>query len=213
MNELNEITISAIEPDFNVSSLIPGINTLNLSTEGQIPYFLGEVDVLQGATLLPGIKTLGEDANGLNIRGGSTDQNLILLDEATVYNPNHLYGLISVFNPEAVNNVEIMKGFIPPSYGGRASSVISVHQKEGDDQNYHFTGGIGLVSARFAEGPSRKSKAHLSFRAGNPFSIYPLDNNTSTSFQDLNAKINLKYNKEYTSTFRGISAMTGIPTL
>lgn len=204
VNELNEITISAIEPDFNVSSLIPGINTLNLSTEGQIPYFLGEVDVLQGATLLPGIKTLGEDANGLNIRGGSTDQNLILLDEATVYNPNHLYGLISVFNPEAVNNVEIMKGFIPPSYGGRASSVISVHQKEGDDQNYHFTGGIGLVSARFiAEGPIKKKQSSFILSGRQSIFDLSLDNNTSTSFQDLNAKINLKYNKKNTFYFSG----------
>lgn len=204
INELTEVTVSALPPDFNISSLVPGFNTLRLSTEGQIPYFLGEVDVLQGATLLPGIRTLGEDANGLNIRGGSTDENLILLDEATVYNPNHLYGLISVFNPEAVNSIEIMKGFIPPSYGGRASSVITVHQKDGDDQNYHFTGGAGIVSGKFiAEGPIKKSVSSFILSGRQSIFDLSLDENTNTSFQDLNAKINWKINNKNTLFLSG----------
>lgn len=198
--QLSEIVVSAVEPDENITSLIPSRNTINLNTKGQIPYFLGEVDVLQGATLLPGISTLGEDANGLNIRGGAVDQNLILLDEATVYNPNHVFGLISIFNPEAVNSIEIMKGFIPPSYGGRTSSVITVHQKEGNDQDYRFTGGIGLLSARFiAEGPLIRSKS--SFIASARQSLINLslsDNNARASFQDLNLKVNLKANRENT---------------
>lgn len=199
INELTEVTVSALPPDFNITSLVPGFNTLRLSTEGQIPYFLGEVDVLQGATLLPGIRTLGEDANGLNIRGGGTDENLILLDEAIVYNPNHLYGLISVFNPEAVNNIEIMKGFIPPSYGGRASSVITVHQKDGDDQNYHFTGGVGIVSGKFiAEGPIKKNVSSFILSGRQSIFDLSLDENTNTSFQDLNAKMNWKLNSKNT---------------
>ncbi|WP_170148010.1 TonB-dependent receptor [Marinoscillum furvescens] len=197
--QLTEVIVSAKEPDFNVESIIPGINTMDLSTKGQIPYFLGEVDILQGAALLPGINTLGEDANGLNIRGGGVDQNLILLDEATVYNPNHLFGLISVFNPEAVNNVEIMKGFVPPSYGGRASSVITVHQKEGDDQNYHITGGIGLVSARFiAEGPIKKEESSFILSGRQSLFNISLDDGNRSSFQDVNAKINWKFNKRNT---------------
>lgn len=204
VSELSEVVVSAFEPDFNISSLTPGFNTINFNTEGQIPYFLGEVDVLQGATLLPGIKTLGEDANGLNIRGGSSDQNLILLDEATVYNPNHLNGLISIFNPEAVNNVEIMKGFVPPSYGGRASSVISVHQKDGDYQNFHFTGGVGFVSAKFiAEGPIKKRKSSYILSGRQSLFDISFDDNTSTSFQDLNAKVNWKYDRRNTFYFAG----------
>lgn len=194
--ELQAVTISALEPDFNINSLIPSVNTLDLNTKGQIPYFLGEVDVFQGAALLPGISTLGEDANGLNVRGGNVDQNLILLDEATVYNSNHLFGLISIFNPETVNHVEIMKGFIPPSYGGRASSVITVHQKEGNDQSFRFTGGIGLVSARFiAEGPLKREES--SFILSGRQSLLNLsldDNNTRSNFQDLNWKVNWKAN-------------------
>ena len=202
---LNAVTVSAIDKNYNITSLIPGINTFNLNTQGQIPYFLGEVDVLQGATTLPGIRTLGEDANGLNIRGGSVDQNLVLLDEATVYNPNHLYGLISIFNPESVNNIEIIKGFIPPKFGGRASAVINVHQKEGNDQKYEFTGGIGLVSARFiAEGPLKKETS--SFIISGRQSLLNLsfdDNNTQTSFQDINAKVNWKANDKNTFYFSG----------
>ncbi len=204
ISELNAVTISSIEPDFNISSLIPGINTLDFNTEGVIPYFLGEVDVLQGATYLPGINTLGEDANGIHVRGGNSDQNLILLDEATIYNPTHLNGLISIFNPQAINNVEIMKGFIPAWHGGRASSVISVIQKEGDDKQFHLTGSIGLVSAKFiAEGPIKKDESSFIFSARQSlFDISP-NNSTSSRFQDFNGKINWKPNKKNNFYFSG----------
>ncbi len=204
LNTLEEVVVSSLEPDFNVTSLIPGINTLDLNTRGEIPYFMGEVDVLQGATLLPGITTLGEDANGLYVRGGSNDQNLILLDEAPVYNPNHLFGLISVFNPEAINNVDIMKGFIPPWFGGRASSIISIQQNEGDDQNFRFTGGIGLVSAKFiAEGPLKREESSFILSGRQSILNIALDENTSSRFQDLNAKVNWKPNKKNTFYFSG----------
>jgi len=135
--QLDEVTIAYNNPYFNINSLIPGETYLDYQQQqGQVPYFLGEVDVLQKSLLLPGIRTLGEDASGINVRGGDIDQNLLLLDEAVIYNPNHFYGLISVFNPEAINRVKIMKGFIPPSYGGRASSVITVYQKEGNKYKY-----------------------------------------------------------------------------
>ncbi len=201
---LNEVVVSAYEPDLNVESTIPGINTINLNTRGQIPYFLGEVDVLQGATLLPGINTLGEDANGLSVRGGSVDQNMILLDEATIYNPNHLYGMISIFNPEAINKIEIMKGFIPASFGGRASSVMTIHQKEGDDDSYHFTGGLGIVSARFiAEGPIKKGKSSFIFSARQSLFDLTLDENSTNNFQDFNAKTNWKINNKNKIYFSG----------
>lgn len=204
IEELTEVVVSAYEPDLNIKSNIPGINTLDLNTKGQIPYFLGEVDVLQGATLLPGINTLGEDANGMSVRGGNVDQNLILLDEATVYNPNHLYGMISIFNPEAVNRIEVMKGFIPPSYGGRASSVMTIHQKEGNYDSYHVTGGIGIVSARLiAEGPIKREKSSFIISARQSLFDITLDENTTNYFQDFNGKTNWKINPKNTLYLSG----------
>ncbi len=204
IDQLEEVVVSAVAADNNITSVIPGYNTINLKSEGQIPYFLGEVDVLQGAMLLPGIRTLGEDANGLNIRGGETDQNLILLDEATIYNPNHLYGLISIFNPEAVNHIEVMKGFIPPSYGGRASSVITVHQKEGDYHNYQFNGGLGILSGKvLVQGPLVREKSSFILSGRRSLFNLPIDDDTNIRFHDLNTKINWKANDKNTYYLSG----------
>ncbi|MEM9324948.1 MAG: TonB-dependent receptor, partial [Bacteroidota bacterium] len=160
LHELGSITINSRSQSYNIQSMVPSINTLDFNTDNHIPYFMGEVDVFQGALLLPGIRNLGEQASGINVRGGGIDENLILLDEAPIYNPNHYFGLISVFNPEAVNDIQFYKGFFPPSYGGRASSVVVVHQKEGNDQEHKVEGGIGLLSARImAEGPISKGKS------------------------------------------------------
>lgn len=211
VSELKEITVSSQSPEYNIRSLIPGVNTINLSTEGQIPYFLGEVDVLQGALLLPGIRTIGEDASGINVRGGEVDQNLLLLDESVIYNPNHFYGLISVFNPEAVNSIEIMKGFMPPSYGGRVSSVITVNQKEGNDEEFKVTGGVGLVSARLiAEGPIKRKTSSFIISARQSIADLSVLGNTSSglrrntaNFQDFNAKVNWKINTNNTLHLSG----------
>ncbi|XOV94162.1 MAG: carboxypeptidase-like regulatory domain-containing protein [Bacteroidota bacterium] len=211
LSELEEVTVSSREPQYNIKSIIPGVNTIDLQTEGQIPYFLGEVDVLQGALLMPGIRTIGEDASGINVRGGDVDQNLLLLDESIIYNPNHFYGLISVFNPEAVNSIEIMKGFMPPSYGGRASSVITVNQKEGNDEEFSVTGGIGLVSARLiAEGPIKREKSSFIISGRQSIANLSVLGNTSSglsrnnaNFQDFNAKINLKINSSNTVHLAG----------
>ena len=127
--KLDEVEVSAIPSNHNITNSIPSVNRIFISqTDGQIPYFLGEVDIIQNALLQPGIKSIGEDASGIHVRGGAVDQNLTLLDEAPIYNPNHFFGLISVFNPEAVNDVRILKGFIPPSFGGRAASVFELLQ-------------------------------------------------------------------------------------
>ncbi len=140
--ELDEVTVFSKPPAYNIDNLIPGISPISMGDQWPIPYFLGEEDVFQNSLLLPGIRSIGEDATGLNIRGGDVDQNLILLDEAPIYNPNHFYGLISVFNPEVVNNVEIMKGYIPAKYGGRASSVINIIQRSvrGITRNFMYRG-------------------------------------------------------------------------
>ncbi len=210
-SELAEITVSSREPEYNIKSIIPGVNTLNLQTEGQIPYFLGEVDVIQGALLMPGIRTIGEDASGINVRGGEVDQNLLLLDESIIYNPNHFYGLISVFNPEAVNNIEIMKGFMPPSYGGRVSSVITINQKEGNDEDFSVTGGVGLVSARLiAEGPIKRKVSSFIVSARQSIADLSVLGNTSSglsrntaNFQDFNTKLNWKVNPTNTIHLAG----------
>jgi hypothetical protein len=213
-SQLEELTISSYVANQNIENLVPGANPISFGPNWPIPYFLGEQDIFQNSLLLPGIRSIGEDATGLNIRGGDIDQNLILLDEATIYNPNHFYGLISVFSPEVINSVEIMKGYIPPQYGGRASSVINVIQREGNKREYGLSGGIGLVSGRLtAEGPIKRDESSflLSVRRSLVnFSVEDFVNrsldNSRTNFQDINAKFNWdlnKTNKLYLSAYYG----------
>ncbi|MEM6831863.1 MAG: TonB-dependent receptor, partial [Bacteroidota bacterium] len=214
VTKLEEVQINSISSNVNISSSVPSVTRIKINDKGdQIPYLLGAVDLIQNAFLHPGISTTGEDANGFHVRGGRVDQNLILLDEATIYNPNH-YIQVSIFNPEAVNDVKILKGFIPPSYGGRASSVVEVRQKEGNTKKMSYSGGIGPFSARaLVEGPFRKGKS--SFLASVRQSLLNLDVNdfASTSvrrdrfsFTDVNLKINSKpnkYNSYYLSGYFG----------
>jgi hypothetical protein len=209
--QLDEIEISSVANDANISSNTPSINRLNISKEQpQIPYLMGEVDILQNAILQPGIRTIGEDASGVHIRGGRVDQNLILLDEAPIYNPNHV-AQISVFNPEAVNNVKIFKGFIPPAYGGRASSVIEVRQREGNKNKNSYSGGIGFLSARIlAEGPIKQGTSSFLASARqsllNP-SIESFGNSSvrreRIRFTDLNLKLNSNPNERNTYYLSG----------
>lgn len=209
---LDEVEVYSQTADINVTANIPSVSRLNIENEtGRIPYFLGEVDIIQNALLQPGVKTIGEDASGVHVRGGGADQNLILLDEATIYNPNHFYGLISVFNPEAVNDVRIMKGFIPPSYGGRAASVIEVRQKEGNANEFGYSGGIGVLSARLlAEGPIKRGKSSFLISGRQSLLNLSIDDFASNSvrrnkirFQDLNVKINSRPNEKNTYYLSG----------
>ncbi|NQZ76437.1 MAG: TonB-dependent receptor [Ekhidna sp.] len=212
VTELDEVVVSSLANNRNLTENIPSIDRISISeADGQIPYFLGEVDIIQNALLKPGIRAIGEDASGIHVRGGNVDQNLTLLDEATIYNPNHFYGLISVFNPEAVNNVRIMKGFMPPSYGGRTSSVIEVRQKEGNANKTHFSGGIGVLSARaLLEGPIHKGKSSYLISGRQSLLNLSIDDFASTSvrrnrirFQDLNIKLNFKYSQASTYYLSG----------
>ncbi len=203
--QLGSVTISSRPAYYNVQSMVPGINTLDFNTDNHIPYFMGEVDVFQGSLLLPGIRNLGEQASGINVRGGGIDENLILFDEAPIYNPSHYFGLISIFNPESVNDIQFYKGFFPPAYGGRASSVVEVHQKDGNDQEHHVEGGLGLLSARLmAEGPISKGKSSflVSFRQSllDPNQLVPAQNEIDTRalFTDVNLKMNWKINERNT---------------
>lgn len=158
--ELEAVVVSARAEDANVSEIEMSTAELDIKAIEKIPAFLGEVDVIKSLQLLPGVTTVGEGASGFNVRGGSVGQNLILLDEAPVYNSAHMFGFFSVFNPDAVKDVKLYKGGIPAEYGGRISSILDVRMKEGNIKEYEFNGGVGTIFSRFAmEGPLVKEKS------------------------------------------------------
>jgi hypothetical protein len=126
----------------------------------KLPAFMGEVDIIKTLQLMPGVSSVSEGGQGFYVRGGGPDQNLVLLDNAQVYNASHLFGFFSVFNADAVKNVNLIKGSIPANYGGRLSSVLEVNMNEGNNKQFRVTGGIGLISSRLTvEGPIVKDKA------------------------------------------------------
>lgn len=152
--QLDEVVITGERPDKNVKSMEMSVAKLDISTIKKIPALLGEVDVIRSILLLPGISTVGEGASGFNARGGGVDQNLALIDEAPVYNTSHLFGLFSVYNPDAVKDVKLIKGGIPAQYGGRLSSILDVKLKEGNSKKFGLSGGVGLIFSRLTvEGP------------------------------------------------------------
>ena len=174
------------------------VNRLSSSSIKQTPVILGESDVLKTIQLLPGVTSAGEGASGFNVRGGGADQNLILLDEATVFNSSHLFGFFSVFNTDAIKDVQLFKGGIPATYGGRTASVLRIDQKEGAKDRLRFNGGIGLVSSRgLLEGPLGKGSFLLAGR-GTYAHIFlnALDQPNSAYFYDLNTKITLPINEK-----------------
>ncbi|GAA4412442.1 TonB-dependent receptor [Nibrella viscosa] len=148
--DLQEVVISTTREDDNVKNIEMSVNKIDMKTIQRIPALLGEVDVIRSIQLLPGVSTVGEGATGFNVRGGSIDQNLVLLDEAPVYNSSHLFGFFSVFNPDAVKDVKLIKGGIPAQYGGRISSILDVRMKEGNAKKPELSGGIGAIFSRLA---------------------------------------------------------------
>jgi len=133
---------------------------LDIKTISKLPSFLGEADVIKSIQTLPGVSTVGEGASGFNVRGGSVGQSLVLLDEAPVYNSSHLLGFFSVFNPDAVKDVKLIKGGIPSRYGGRIASILDIRMKEGNSKKFATQGGIGTIFSRLAiEAPIIKDKA------------------------------------------------------
>ena len=154
-----EVVITGERADRNVSAAEVGRVDLKMDDIKTLPVIFGEVDVLKTIKLLPGVQSAGEGNAGFYVRGGGPDQNLVLLDEAVVYNASHLFGFFSVFNGDAINNVSLLKGGIPANYGGRVSSVLNIQMKEGNDQSFHAQGGIGLISSRLTvEGPLKRNK-------------------------------------------------------
>ena len=197
---VNQVVIVNSEGRKNSASRAVGKNDINSSFIKSLPSLLGEADVFKSLQMLPGVQAGNEGSSGLNVRGGSADQNLILIDGVPVYNASHAFGLFSVFNADAVNSVEIIKSGFPASYGGRLSSVIDVHMKEGDKYNWHGEGGIGLVFSKLTvEGPVKKGKSSFLLSARRTYFdllLKPLLNSADTEtefvpyFSDVNAKIN-----------------------
>ena len=222
-NELAEVEVTAKRLDENLNRAEMSTTQLTAKQIKTIPQFLGEFDVIRSITLLPGVTTVGEGASGFNVRGGKTDQNLILLDQAPVYNSSHIFGFFSVFNGDAVRDLKLYKGGIPAPYGGRLSSVLDVHQKEGNTKEFAGTIGLGLLSSRLMlEGPLVKDKASFMIAGRRSYQdvllkASPNDdlNSIIANFYDLNAKVNYKFNDKsrlFLSAYYGKDAF-GVPGL
>ncbi|WP_136483043.1 TonB-dependent receptor [Cognatitamlana onchidii] len=199
VESLDAVVITEDVERLNIKKPQMSVNKLSASTIKEIPVVLGEADIIKAITLLPGVTTAGEGASGFNVRGGAADQNLILLDEATIYNSSHLFGFFSVFNPDAIKDLKLYKGGIPARYGGRVSSVLDIYQKEGNNRKFRMNGGIGLVSSRLLlEGPIKKEKGSflLGGRSSYAHLFLPIfDISSIAYFYDLNTKLSYKLNE------------------
>ncbi|MEP2281519.1 TonB-dependent receptor [Maribacter sp.] len=196
--QLEEVVVTENVEKMDIRKPQMSVNTLSVGTIKKIPVILGEADVIKSILLLPGVTNAGEGASGFNVRGGAADQNLILLDEAIIFNSSHLFGFFSVFNPDAIKDVKLYKGGIPARYGGRVSSVLDIFQKEGNSKEFKMNGGIGAVASRLLiEGPIKKDKAAflIGGRASYAHLFLPLfDVDNTAYFYDLNTKLNYRLN-------------------
>lgn len=198
--ELEEVVIRGEARNANVTSAQSGVTKLDIAAIKDVPVLFGERDVIKVLQLLPGVKSAGEGGSGFFVRGGGADQNLILLDEAPVYNPSHLLGFFSTFTSEAIKNVTLYKGNPPAQYGGRLSSVLDVTMKDGDNQRFGVEGGVGLISSRLAiEGPIVKDKGSFLLTGRRTYADIFLGLSGDTSlkgaqlyFYDFNAKANYR---------------------
>jgi len=196
--ELKEVIVTSDKASDNVKKIEMSVTKLDMKQIQRVPVLLGEIDVIKVIQLLPGVTTVGEGATGFNVRGGSIDQNLILLDEAPVFNSSHLFGFFSIFNPDAVKDVKLIKGGIPSQYGGRLSSILDVRMKDGNNKKFEVNGGIGLLFSRLSiEGPIVKNKVSFILAARRSYFdlFFPLSKNENiknagASFYDYTGKIN-----------------------
>jgi hypothetical protein len=202
VTSLKEVQISA-EKVANVRSVEMGVTKLDIKSIKQIPTAFGEADVLRVVLTLPGVQSVGEATTGFNVRGGSADQNLILLNDATIYNPSHFFGFFSAFNPDIVKNIELYKSSIPEKYGGRLSSVLDVTDREGNKKKFTGSAGIGLLTSRLnVEGPVIKDKTSFIFGARTTYSDWLLSllpdayKHSSASFYDVNLDISHQINEK-----------------
>ncbi|WP_242920704.1 TonB-dependent receptor [Pontibacter liquoris] len=207
---LKEVLVEA-EKDRNVSGMQMGMERLDIRTIKQVPTAFGETDILRVVLTLPGVKSVGEGSTGLNVRGGSTDQNLILFNDATIYNPSHLFGFFSAFNPDVLKTVELYKSGVPARYGGRLSSVMEVIGRDGNKKTFAGSGGIGLLTSRLTlEGPIQKDKTSFIIGGRTTYSDWLLGElpnksfrESKASFYDLNAHISHELNEKNTLYLTG----------
>jgi len=197
--QLEEVVVTEDVEKLDIRTPQMSVNSMSVETIKKIPVILGEADVIKSILLLPGVTNAGEGASGFNVRGGAVDQNLILLDEAIIFNSSHLFGFFSVFNPDAIKDIKLYKGGIPARYGGRVSSVLDIFQKEGNSKEIKVNGGIGLVASRLlVEGPIIKDKAAflVGGRGSYAHLFLPLfDQDNTAYFYDLNTKLNYNINE------------------
>jgi len=216
-----EVVVKDKRKDENVKSTEMGMHQLSMEDVKKLPVIMGEVDVLKSLQLLPGVSSAGEGQSGFYVRGGGPDQNLILLDDAVVYNTGHLFGFFSVFNGDAIKSVTLIKGAAPANYGGRLSSVVDISMKEGNNKKYQVEGGIGLIASRLSiQGPILKNKASFMISARRTYIdalVKPFVKKTSSLagsgyyFYDLNAKMNYiitKKDRLYLSGYLGKDVFT-----
>ncbi len=216
INLSEEVVVSSRKRDGNVKNAQMGKFNLPMEQIKSIPAFLGEVDLLKTIQLLPGVRNAGEGSAGIYVRGGGPDQNLILLDDAPVYNTGHLFGFFSIFNSDAIKNVVLIKGGMPAQYGGRLSSVLDIAMKEGNNKKFQVEGGVGLIASRLSiQGPIKKEKASFIVSARRTYIdalAKPFISKSSQFygsgyyFYDLNAKVNYKFsekNRVYLSGYFG----------
>lgn len=210
-NQLNEVVISAEKRNENVVNPQMGLQKITIKEINNVPVLLGERDVLKTLQLLPGIKSAGEGNSGFYVRGGSTDQNLILLDEAPVYNASHLLGFFSTFNSDAIKDISVYKGGMPAQYGGRLSSVLDIKMNDGNRKEFTAEGGIGLISSRLKiEAPIVKDKGSFMISARRTYldaflALSPDSsiNGNTLYFYDVNAKANYKLDDRNTLYLSG----------
>lgn len=195
---LDEVVVTSTKTKSNIKKPEMSVNKLSIATIKKMPAVMGEVDVLKSILQLPGVTNAQEGASGFNVRGGSVDGNLVMLDEAVIYNTSHLFGFFSVFNSDVIKDLKLYKGGIPANFGGRVSSVLDIYQKEGNNKEYHVNGGIGLVSSRLlVEGPIVKEKSSFVIAGRGSYAHLFLklaDEPNSAYFYDLNTKFNYKFN-------------------
>jgi hypothetical protein len=201
---LNDVVIDLEKRERQVENKQISVVNMDIKTIREIPVIFGEVDILKTITLLPGIQSAGEGNSGINVRGGSQDQNLILLDEATVYNASHLLGFFSVFNGDAIKDIQVYKGGIPAQYGGRLASLLDIKMKDGNKKKYGATGGIGTISSRLTlEGPIKKDTSSFMIAGRRsyadvflPLAGSELAKESTLYFYDLNMKLNYKLSEK-----------------
>ncbi|MCD7970434.1 MAG: TonB-dependent receptor [Alistipes sp.] len=211
-HDIDQVTVTSRSARDRLDNVLPGVEKIEIAEMAKIPALLGERDILRSLQLLPGIKSEGEGSSGFQVRGGTASQNLIMLDDATIYNSGHLMGIFSTFNDDALANAALYKGQIPAQYGGAVSSVFDINTKTGNMEDYNYSGSVGLLSAKVnVEGPIARDKASFFVAARRSYLDLFLKftedyKNNTLNFYDINSKVNYNIgqrDKLFVSFFMG----------